>query len=151
MLHHYTDHLTLADIRTAGVLRAQQQTLHRDLLARDAGIATPPLIWFTINPEFDGTIVSKMLAAGWPMDMVGRLARLSIHDDYPGVMLLEEFSAHAGIERDWWDMVIRTGALARSNWEHWRIVTRDIPATEWTATEVLSGIDGEGFSQWRQT
>lgn len=144
MLYHYTDRLSLADIRREGVIRAAPQTLHRDMLARDRGLDTPPLVWLTINPVLDGTVVSKLVAAGWPETLTGDLCRVVLPAGYAGDLGLGEWTEQVGIDPEWWTWVVRTGAMAGSDYTTWRICPRDIPAADWLRCEALTGAGSTG-------
>lgn len=147
-LYHYCDRLTAADIRRDGVIRAAPLTLHRDMLARDEGLVTPPIVWLTINPIMDGTIVGKMIAGGWPKTLVGDLCRFALPGDY-APLGLAEYTESVGIDHAWWDWAVRTGEMAGSNYTTWRVLARDIPAADWLAVEVMAGRDASGGVEWR--
>jgi len=78
MLYHYTDIESAGDIIRDGVIRATRIVLYRDMMpdpsrSREIG----PLVWLTINPILDGTVLAKMRAVGWT-DIMERLAWLAV-------------------------------------------------------------------------
>jgi len=147
MLYHYTDRLSLADIRREGVIRAQPITLYRDLFGNGPNITTPPIVWLTINPILDGTVVAKMMAGGWPKSLIGDLCRVVLPDEYEPRGLAEWTELH-GIDGEWWNCAVQTGMLAGSDYTTWRIHDADIVATDWLRTETLSGLSKAG-TVWR--
>jgi hypothetical protein len=149
MLYHYTDRLSCADIRREGVIRAAPLRLHRDLLARDEGEPTPtPIVWLTSNPVIDGTVLAKMVGAGWPPSLIGDLCRIAVRADYPA-LALGEYCDHHRMDARLWDCVVRTGALVGSDYTTWRLAETDIPAGDWLSVEALAGIGSDGMTRWR--
>lgn len=146
MLYHYTDRLSLADIRRDGVLRTRPMTLYRDMFARGPSKRTPPVVNLTLNPVFEGTIIAKMQAAGWPRELVGDLCRVAIPDNHPGLLAWSDWAKC--VEPEWWEWVIRTAAMARSYPEDWVMATEDIPASAWATTEVLERIAADNDTIW---
>lgn len=142
MLYHYCERLTMADIMRDGVIRPSRQTLHKDMLGQDEGLIVGPLIWLSSNPMMDLTIVAKMRNAGWPDMLVGDLCRVVLPDGYGGDVGLGEYTEAEGIDPRWWEWVVRSGAMVGSHYTTWRIVTKEIPAEHWVATEVLTGVKG---------
>lgn len=134
-LYHYTDRLSAAEILAAGVIRAQPMTLHRDVLRRDQGYTTPPIVWLSTEPVLDGTVRAKLLAAGWPRRLHGHVFRFLIGDDVPAAAL-DDYSRAAGIDVAWWEWAIRTASFAGSQWRTWRLVDRDISRQEWLCVQV---------------
>lgn len=116
------------------------------MLARDAGFTTPPLVWLTINPIMDLTVISKMMAGGWPQSLVGDLWRFVVADDHP-CQSLGEYVDSIGMDPDWWDWTVRTGDMAGSNYTTWRLCAADIPAVDWLAVESLDAIVSTG-TKW---
>lgn len=142
-LYHYTDALSAADILREKAIVASSQRLHRDVLCRDDGYETEPLVWLTTNPYVDGTIVSKMLAASWPMTLVGDLYRFVVEDAEGRYLSLGEYVDRTGMDPAWWNWVVKTGELAGSDYTTWRLSLKDIPASKWLAAEVLDSIDSK--------
>lgn len=151
MLYHYTDRLSAADILRDGTIRAMPITLHRDMFAQDAGIVTPPIIWLTINPVLDMTVVVKMIGAGWPKALIGDLCRVVVRDDFPAQAFCDFVDAMdtAGIEPAWWDWTVRTGKMAGSDYTTWYVCQVDIAREDWVAVEVLDGIESGGATKWK--
>lgn len=147
MLYHYTDRLSLSEIVRDGAIRATSMTLHVDALATDRGIDTPPIVWLTSNPIVDGVIVCKMTTGGWSTTLVGDLCRIALPDDYP-CLGLAEYVAARSMEPKSWDWVVRTGAMAGSDYTTWRLCDRDIPASDWVAVERLAEIRPGGLTVW---
>lgn len=147
-LYHYTDRLSAADIRRAGVIRAQPLTLHRDMFAKDKGIETGPLVWLTVDASSEGTVVGKMLANGWPSALVGDLWRFVMPGDYP-TQSLGDYIEAAGMDPAWWKWAVRTGMMAGSDCATWRLAIVDIPAADWLAVEVLAEMRDDGEMIWR--
>lgn len=140
-LYHYTDRITGAEIVRDGVIRARSLTLHRDMLARDEGVKTEPIVWLTTVTRWDETVAKKMAAAGWPYPPVGHLWRIEVRSDLPGVHEFHEYMEEAerqGIDMGWWEWVVKTGAMAGSDFHTWRIVPRDIPRGEWVRVQSLT-------------
>lgn len=148
-MYHYTDRLSLDEIITSRVIRACSMTLHRDILGRDTGFETPPLVWLTVNPILDGTIVSKMLSGGWPKTLIGDLCRVRLPENYPA-MGLADWTEAQGIAEDWWTWVVKTGHLAGSDYTTWRIASADVPASEWLDVETLAGFNDLGTTWTRR-
>lgn len=121
-------------------------TLYRDMLMRDRGYDTPPIVWLTINPILEMTVVTKM-TLGRMRDLVGQLHRVVLPDGYAGDLGLGEYTDQAGIDPDWWTCVVQTGAAVGSHYTTWRVCPRDIPAADWLAVEVLAGF-GEHGTAW---
>lgn len=147
MLYHYTDRHSAADILKAGCIRARSITLHKDMLGRDHGFATKPLVWLTINPIIEGTVIAKMRIGGWQSPFVGDLWRFALPKDY-APFGLGEYSDQHKIADAWWEWTVRTGALAGSDYTTWRLHSRHIPAKDWCAVEVLSALDPRGTTSW---
>lgn len=147
MLYHYTDRLSAADIRRDGVIRATPITLHRDMFARDKGLETPPLVWLTVNPILDGTVITKMLVTGRPKSLIGDLWRFCVRNDYHCQSLGEYIDA-SGVDPAWWEWTVRTGSMAGSDYMTWRLCLADIPAADWLAIEVLDDFNSTG-TQWK--
>jgi len=147
MLYHYTDRLSGAEIRHAGIIRATPITLHRDMFGADKGLQTKPIVWLTVNPIFEGTVVSKLFASGWPRKLIGDIWRIGVADDYQ-CQPLDDYTASAGIDHDWWDWTIRTGKMVQSFAADWRICDRDIPAADWRVVEVLRNITADNDTIW---
>lgn len=140
MFYHYTDRFSLADIRREGVIRAYPAVLYRDLLRQGESLTTPPLVWLSSNPMLDLTVLAKMQAGGWPMPPVGDLCRIVLPAGYADDEGLGEYTERVGIDHDWWTCVVRTGAMAGSDYTTWRIVDRDIPAADWLRCERLASL-----------
>lgn len=147
MLYHYTDRLSAAEIKREAVIRAMPMTLHRDMLGQDAGFRTEAVVWLTINPILDGTVIAKMIAGGWPRELTGDLYRFSLPDDYPCLSLGEYVDA-TGMDPDWWQWSVRTGQMAGSDYTTWRLCRAYIPAADWLAVEVLESIAGR--TNWKK-
>lgn len=140
-LYHYTDRLTAADIIQCGLIRARSLTLHRDLLGQDEGRVTAPLVWLSSNPVIESTVAAKLWAAGWPRSLIGDLYRFAVADDY-APLGLGEFADQSGIEHEWWEWIVRTGALVGSHYTTWRCYPGNIAAADWQRVEKLSGYRG---------
>ncbi len=130
MLYHYTDRISGAEIRTAGVIRAAPITLHQDMLAQDSGFVTPPIVWLTTSPEPDPTVWTKLRAAGWPL-APGDIWRVTVPGDYADALPLSAWSDSVGIDPAWWHWTIKTAALVGSYWRDWRVVPHDLIASDW--------------------
>lgn len=141
MLYHYTDRLTAADIIRCGLIRAQSLTLHRDMLGQDEGRCTPPLVWLSTDSVIERTVTVKLWAAGWSRHLTGDLYRFALSDDY-APLGLAEYADQVGIELDWWEWIVRTGALVGSHYTTWRCYPGDIIAADWKSIEKLSGYEG---------
>lgn len=134
MLYHYTDRLSGAEIRAAGVIRAQSMRLYRDIHARDAGYEIEPVVWLSTETAIDATVAAKLIVAGWPEDMTGQIWRFAA--DPADALTVSQFVDATGMDRMWWEWAVKTGAAAGSHWRTWRLVRRDVPASEWLAVEV---------------
>lgn len=141
MLYHYTDRLSIADICRDGEIRANPQTLHKDLLGQDEGLTTEPIVWLTINPILDGTVLWKMRAAGWDA-IPGNLCRVVIPADYNDIGL-GDYTDLMGIAPEWWMMVVQTGKMAGSDYTTWRIHRQPIPASDWVSVEIADTQSGQ--------
>ena len=141
-LYHYTDRLSGAEILAAGVIRAQSMLLYRDMWASPPGSAIEPVVWLSTAETVDGTVVAKLLAAGWPPDLTGQVWRFCV--DPPEALKLPDFIAATGMDRGLWEWAIKTGAVVGSHWRDWRLLPRDLPASEWLTVEMLTA-DG-----WRK-
>lgn len=140
MIYHYTDRLSLADARRAGRIKARSAVLYRDLLRQGERLVTPALVWLTTNPVMDLTVLVKMQAGGWPMPPVGDLCRVVLPDGYAGDEGLSEYTDRAGIDPDWWTLVVQTAAAIGSDYTTWRLVDRDVLAVDWMAVEVVTSM-----------
>jgi hypothetical protein len=146
MLYHYTDRLSAADIRRDGRIKALPATLYQDSLAVGPSCRTKPIVWLTTNPILDGTVVVKMISAGWPKGMVGDLCRFSLHGP-AGVLPFADYVYQSGIDPDWWNRMVETGAMVGSHYTTWMLADRDIET--WDAVEVLEGFGGDGATTWK--
>lgn len=139
MLYHYTDRISLAEIRRDGVILARKQTLYKDMFGQVPWGEVGPLVWLTENPYLDGTIVGKLSLAGWPAGLVGDLCRIVLPDGYAGDVGLVEYTRRKGYPDEWWEWVVRSASLIGSHYAHWRVAAHDIPSYDWLGCEVLSG------------
>ncbi len=139
-VHHYTDRLSAADVVRAGLIRAHPLTLHRDIFARDAGLDTVPVVWFTAAPDPEPTVLLKLAACGWPMPPVGDLYRFALPADHPSVRPFPrpEGDPIAGADCVWWQWALATAHAAGSRWEDWRLVTDHVPLAHVVAVERLA-------------
>lgn len=145
-LYHYTDRESAAKIMEDGVIRAMPMTLHRDMLARDDGLATPPLVWLTINPILSGTVLTKLKLDGFGST---DLCRVVLPGDYCDEGLAE-YTERVGIAHDWWDWVVRTGMMAGDHYTCWRLCDHDIPRDAWLAVEILTHLATDGVPTWEE-
>jgi len=122
-----------------GVVRAASLTLHDDLFCRDTGHRTPPMVWLTTSDTPDGTVIMKLLNAGWALEPEN-IWRIVLPDAYP-CQRLETYSQSAGIKWKRWKWVVSTAQLVSPDWRDWRIVPHDVPATDWLRVERMAGID----------
>lgn len=146
-LYHYTDRVSLASIRREGVIRASRQTCYRDVDGAHGGgpsHTTEPIVWLTINPIIEATVMVKLALAGWPKGLVGDLGRVVLPDLYAADIGLWEYTQQAKIDPEWWQWVIRSGALIGSHYTCWRIVPRDVPAADFLGLEILAGYADSG-------
>jgi hypothetical protein len=148
MQYHYTDRYSAADILKARRIRAVAITLHKDIFRQGHGLTTPPLVWLTINPTTEPSVVFKLIQGGWPKGLVNDLWRFVLPADY-APMGLAEYSDKHQIDPSWWECVLRTGEVAGSDYTTWRCLSRHIPAQDWTAVEVLGGYTEEGVPVWK--
>lgn len=149
-LYHYTDRLSLDDIRRDGRIRATSITLHRDLMGRDQGLTTMPIVWLTVDSRIESTVAGKMIAAGWPRGLIGDLCRIVVRPDIETASLSEHIVASA-IDPDWWRMTVATAALVGSSHRDWRIVERDIASVDWVRIERLqSTLADDGSTEWER-
>lgn len=147
MLYHYTDRLSGADICREGLIRAHSMRLHKDMYGQDQGLVTPPLVWLTLNPVIEGTVVFKLINAGWKM-RAGELWRIVLPADY-APLGLAEYSDQHHIEPSWWEWTVRTGELAASDYTTWRLHSADIPRIDWIKVEALAQWAKDGPTRWR--
>jgi hypothetical protein len=148
MLYHYTDRASAADICRERVIRAAPLRLHRDLLARDIGMETVPLVWLTTNPVLEGTVAAKMLSAGWPSRLTGDLWRFTVAETV-ATQSLPEFVQAQGMDPSWWQWTVRTAALAFSDYSMWRVSLADIAQRDWKAVEALAAFTEAGDTIWK--
>lgn len=141
---HYTDRLSGREILQSKCIRAKATTLHKDMMGKDAGLQTPPLVWLSINPVLEGTTFSKLtIAGGWSTGLVNDLWRFVFPREY-APLGLAEYADHVKIDLDWFGWMVRTGEIMCSNYTTWRCCPRDIPSTDWVGVEVLSGYADHG-------
>lgn len=133
MLFHYCDKMTGEDIAREGVIRANPVTLHADMLGRDEGFDTPPVVWLTVSDTVDMTVYYKLIAAGWNLNP-GDIVRVVFHDEYP-CEPLDVWSDRVNISADTWKWNIATAQMVGSSWTDWRIVDHDIQAADWLRIE----------------
>lgn len=147
--YHYTDRLTKDDILRDGRIKASPMRLHRDFLMRDEGLVTPPLVWLTINPILEGTVVTKLMLANPTSKLFNDLWRFELPDEY-APLGLAEFGDANNIDVEWFAWIIRTGEIACSNYTTWRCLQRDIPASDFRGIQVYSGSTDDG-PIWTET
>ena len=150
MIWHYTERLSAADVLHEGVIRAKPKTLHKDAFARDRGIDTVPVVWFTASNEPDATVLAKMKIGGWPMPPIGDLYRFALPDDYPVERIPDDEGPVLGIATEWWFWTVMTAQMAGETLADTRMILRDVPLSDVIAVEVLSGFDGDGRLTWRR-
>lgn len=146
-MYHYTDKLSLLEIFQDKSIKPFPTILHKDLFAQDKGFQTEPIVWLTINPILDGTVVAKMQSAGWET-LTGNLCRISLPTDYCDVGL-GNYVDKTGIDPDWFQLMVQTGLLVGSHYTTWRLFEKTIPAKDWVAVEILSNVR-EGETIWSQ-
>ncbi len=136
-IYHYTDRLSAADIRRDGVILAHPLILHRDVLARDEGKATVPMVCCTTSPVGDPTVVVKMRLGGWPMPPVGDLVRFALPIAHPHAVPFPEAVTEPifGADPVWWQWTLATALMAGSHPGWWRQVLRDVPLADVIAIE----------------
>lgn len=148
LIYHYTTLPTLRRIVADGVIRLHTQTLYSDAFGRVPIRDTPPLIWLTRTPLGEGTTAMKARHAGYAGNGVGHFARIAVPETVAPLDLME-YTAAAGIPPEDWTWVLRTADLIGIDPTVWRIAIREIPASEWTAVEVMTAIDADGTT-WGQ-
>jgi hypothetical protein len=136
MLYHYTDRISAGQIQREGLIRASPLTLHRDLLARDRGMETPPAVWLTVSATPEPTVVCKLRAAGWTL-APGDVWRITVPPDYPPAVSLPEWTERIGLQPADLRWLVTTAALVGSDWRDWRIVPASIPACDWVHIEPI--------------
>lgn len=146
LLYHYTTVQAARSIVRDGRIRAAEQTLHRDMFARDAGRLVGPHVWFTENPLGEATTGAKQRAAGYRGDFVGHMARVAVRFDGVESYSLEEYAARTATSWEDWMWVVRTTEMAGGDWEIWRLAAADVPSAAFAAVEVMTGIDAVGTS-----
>ena len=149
-LFHYTDRPSAADIIRDRMIKAHPQTLHRDMFARDEGFVTPPIIWLTTDCQVEMTVVSKISYANPEIStMVGAVWRICLPGRYCTVNL-SEYTDSRGIDPDWWNWVVSTGRMVRSDLLNWRVHSADIPAADWLKVEVLKKVNSDLTTEWTE-
>jgi hypothetical protein len=151
-IYHYTDRLSAAEILRDGRIRARPTTLYKDVhgaAGGSRGYTTPPLIWLSINPLVEPTIVWKLIGAGWPKRLVNDLWRFVLPASY-APMGLAEYSDANRIDTAWWQWVVQSGAMVGSDYTTWRLYPRHIPREDWAAVEVLADYDTQSRPIWIQ-
>lgn len=144
MLYHYTDRVSAGEIRRSGLIKASPATLHERLTMDGKTYITEPIVWLTINPIWDGTVLAGLIVAG-ATTPVANLCRIVLPDLYAGDIGLWEYTQAKGIDPEWWRWAIYTGGLAGSDYTTWRLVDRDIPACDWLGVEVLTAMGPDGL------
>jgi hypothetical protein len=147
-LYHYTDAAAASEIRRRRVILAKSQILHKDMFGKDRGFPAPPVVWLTINPILDGTVVSKLVLAGHKR-LEGELHRVVLPGDYCDVGL-GDFTEARGIDPEWWVWVVKTGEMAGSNYTTWRVVDHDVKEKDWLRVEVMTGLGPDGTTTWEE-
>lgn len=138
MIYHYTTRGAL--IVKSGVIKARPMLVFRDLMATDK-VELEPVVWFTINPILDGTVVISEAAQGVRLGP-GDLWRFGVADDVAPLGLAEWAEKH-GHPPELFTYMVITGKLAGSDYTCWRVCEEDVPKGKWLAVERLYG------EEWR--
>jgi hypothetical protein len=125
-LYHYTSRTALAAIRRDGIIRASPARLYRTLDMTDEPRLSAPLVWLTINPLIEMTVIAKLHAMGLPI--TGNLVRLVLPLDYTDLSL-PEWCDQTGRDPEAWRWIVWTGQYVGSHYTTWRVVPHDIPTT----------------------
>lgn len=149
MLYHYTTREAAASILRDGMIRPRAQTLYSDVLASVPILTTEPIVWLTINPVIEMTVVNKFVAAKLPWATPGEIWRFAVADGYGGDLGLGDYTELVGIDHSAWEWVVKTGHLVGSNYTTWRIVRGGIPRADWLSLESFGGPTGPAGYTWR--
>ena len=138
MIYHYTTQPLAESIRQDGVLKAKPQIIYLDLLASRPR-TLDKVVWFTCAEELDGPVAIKA-----KLDGIEAFARIVCADEV-APQDLPEWAYERGYDPQMFRWMLQTAALAGSDWQDWRLVSRDIPAPEWLRVEYLK--DGNWLVQ----
>jgi hypothetical protein len=146
-LYHYTSRTAIAQIVRDGEIRPAPMRLYRDLLLADEGVMSDPIVWLTINPIIETTIVARLAAAAresrQALSLAGELYRIVLPATY-SALSLGEYVDSRGMDPSLWDNVVLTGKMAGSDYTCWRLVESPIPAADWLRIERFAGATPTG-------
>jgi hypothetical protein len=146
VIYHYCLREDAAKILAASVIRPANQTVYREMmdpiLGRPGIVLEPPIVWFTINPIFDGVIaLVRGTLAGHTIDEPDWLWRFVLPDSLTDESLPEWAERH-GHNRDLFACMVQTGDVVGSNYTTWRLCERPILESEWQAVQKWDGKGG---------
>jgi hypothetical protein len=124
-LYHYTDAATAKEIAKSRTIKAFAQQIYFDLIPNPRrSITIGPIIWLTINPILDSTVLAKLALAG----REGELSQIKL--PYVSDVGLGDFVDAKKLNPQHFSPLVETGRLAGSDYTCWRIVEGDLHLTE---------------------
>lgn len=146
MLYHYTFAECAEKIDREGVIKPARTDLYADIGATVIVDKTTPIVWLTLNPIIDETILAKLIAFREPSP--GSLARYVIDPEAVPAERLNAYVKRLKMDRRAWLWSIVTAGMLGVDLDLWRVVEAPITREAWAGRDVATEFTPEGRIAW---